>query len=221
MSFIKSALFGNEGSYKFFGIDVSFEKEPPKISSRSFPIILDRYIKVINCILRSRGFAVLTLHRLHTLIHEMGHLVLGLKVLKAERAKLIIFKDISLGMPSAVTMIKIGKLTEREDSFYAAAGPMASMAFSSCELMLAAAMRKHCTIPSYIMGSGAFLNISNELLYAAISIIRFYRMKDEHPNESLGDFGDIARNGKKHLALASLVLISECALGIFGAYKLL
>lgn len=221
MSFIKSVLFGNEGSYNVFGVDVYFVKEPPK----NMPIppsgIPERYIKIINYILRSRIFAVVTQCRLHNFIHEIGHLVVGLKVLHAEQAKIIIIKDISFDKPLALTTIKARKFNGIKYSFLKVAGPMTGVAFASCELMLATAMRNLCTVPSYILGIGAVFSILNELLYAGISITHYFRSNGSHSYHTLGDFGDIARNSKKHLALASLALISECALGIFGAYKLL
>ena len=90
------------------------------------------------------------------------------------------------------------------------AGPMGNVAFSTCKLVAATALKNYLPWPiALTLGSGAVIWMSGELLYAYVSAL----------NRDHGDFGQIACCGNTHLALASTALISQVALGIFAAIK--
>ncbi|MDE3056208.1 MAG: hypothetical protein KGI80_05940 [Verrucomicrobiota bacterium] len=91
------------------------------------------------------------------------------------------------------------------------AGPMANIAFASSKLIAAAALRRYFLgIATLILGGGGSLWMAGELFYAFTSATQ----------RNDGDFGKIAKQGNGYLALASLLLVLQCALGVFSAIYL-
>jgi hypothetical protein len=88
------------------------------------------------------------------------------------------------------------------------AGPMADIAFSSCKIVAATALKTHLSLPvALVLGGGGALWIFGELLYAYTSV----------SNKDGGDFSNIAERGNAHLALATAAVVSQIALTIFTA----
>jgi hypothetical protein len=131
------------------------------------------------------------------------------KVLTGQNSEVIFFTSLCVGMnryPSAM-----GNASDWKQTAINIAGPMGDMAFSSCKLVAATALKSYLSWPvALALGSGAVMWMSGELLYAYVSA----------SNRSHGDFGWIARRDHTHLALASTALVSQCALGVFAAIRL-
>lgn len=208
MSFLKSVLFGSEGSYNVFGTIVKFQNElpsyltPPNLDGAG--VVSQLAFKCIN----SNAFRWITQGYTHVFVHEMSH-ALACKVLIGQNSEVDFFTSLCIGknrLPPAVACASGWKQTVIYTS-----GPMGDIAFSTCKLVAATALKSYLSWPvALALGSGAVVWMSGELLYAYVSAAK----KDN------GDFGNIARRGNTHLALASTALISQCALGIFAAIKL-
>jgi hypothetical protein len=207
MSFLKSVFFGYEGSYNIFGTQVNFVNEFPQHLT---PPTLDG-AGVISQLaykcLKSNAFHWITQLHTHSFVHEMSH-ALACKALTGQNSKVNVFykRGGLIQYPPAARNSSDWKSTVID-----LAGPMGNVAFSTCKLNAATALKPYLSWPvSLVLGSGAVIVMSGELLYAYVSA-----SKKDH-----GDFGFIARRGNTHLALASIALISQCALGIFTAIKL-
>ncbi|MCB1107914.1 MAG: M50 family metallopeptidase [Chlamydiia bacterium] len=206
-SFFKSTLLGNEGSYNIFGIDVEFKDElpselsPPNLDGAGFISRL-----AFRCI-SSNVFRLITQSYIHVLVHEMSH-ALACKILIGQDASVRVFTKLCLGKTDLPSLTR--SASDWTQTAIDLAGPMGSIAFSSCKLVAATALKNHLPFPiALTLGSGAALWISGELLYAYVS----------GSNMDYGDFGCIARREKSHLILANLILVSQCCLGIFAAIK--
>lgn len=208
MSFFKSILFGCEGSYNIFGTPVKFQNElpshltPPSLEGAG--LISQLAFKCIN----SNAFRWITQGYTHVFVHEMSHAV-ACKVLVGQNSEVDFFTSLCMGknaLPPAAVHASDWKKTAIE-----IAGPMGDIAFSSCKLVAATALKSYLSWPvALALGSGAVIWMSGELLYAYVSASK----RDN------GDFGYIARRSNTHLALASTALVSQVALGIFAAIKL-
>jgi hypothetical protein len=90
------------------------------------------------------------------------------------------------------------------------AGPLADVAYSSCQLVGAVAFKDRISLPAAVfLGGSSAIWITGELMHAALSAIE----------KDAGDFGEIAGLGKKYLRVASISLVSCCALGVFAALQ--
>ncbi len=209
--FLSSLLFGTTGSYQLLGIEINFEKinNPPfrfsqicnqslisQIFSRTVGFFAD------NC-LRSAPFRVLSLGYLHVLSHEMGH-AMAFKAFTGGTPKITIFTDFGGG--TTVSNSSFSRLGLSKWSIVSASGPLTHMFFSNCILAASLALRASNPLIASILGIGSAIWMTGELLYAT---------------RERGDFGSIAQNSHFHLALATIALVGECALGVFTAYKLL
>lgn len=210
MSFVKSVLFGSEGSYNILGIQAKFEKEEPLDYSSSILILEGAgFISkiAIKC-LNSNVFRWITQGYAHIFVHEMSH-ALTLKLFTNQDPMIRVFKSSCTGgciPPSASETLPIWKKT-----IVKVAGPMGNIALCTCKLVAATALKSYLSWPiALAIGGGAVIWMTGELLYAYTSAL----------NRDAGDFGCIARYGDSHLALASIALVSQCALGIFAAIKL-
>ena len=208
MSFLKSVLFGCQGSYNIFGTKVRFQNELP---SHLSPPSLDgagAISQLASKCLNSNAFRWITQSYTHVFVHEMSHAI-ACKVLTGQNSEVDFFTSPCLGktaLPPAVTYASDWKQT-----VICIAGPMEDVAFSTCKLVAATALKSYLSWPvALALGSGAVIWMSGELLYAYVSA----------SNKDHGDFGMIARRGNTHLALASTALVSQCALGVFAAIKL-
>ncbi len=208
MSFLKSLLFGSAGSYTIFGTKMKFENELP---SHLTPPSLDRLGIISQLAFRcihSDAFRWITQGYTHVFVHEMSH-ALACKVLTGQNSEVNVFTSLCVGNyqpPSAV-----GYASDWKRTLIETAGPMGDIAFATCKLVAATALKSYLSWPvALALGSGAVIWISGELLYAYVSA----------SNSDHGDFGSIARRGNTHLALASTALASQVALGIFAAIKL-
>ncbi len=218
MSFLKSLVFGSEGSYKIFGIPVSFEKKDPSIEIAD--IEGAGFIsKLANNCLNSIPFRLITQGYAHVCIHEMSHAI-AIKLLTNESPYVHICTDTCTGYTRSdeddifePELWKDNDNIEAEpwkDNIIHAAGSIGNVAFSSCELIAATAFKNYLSWPvALALGGGGALWLSGELLYSYVSAIR----KDN------GDFGQIASSHKMHLALAGAALVGECALGVLAAVK--
>jgi hypothetical protein len=226
MSILKSVFLGSEGSYKILGIDVQFQKNHmPNTPSVVGAITPESYLTsqaqnsnifvkslgyVADKLLKSNAFKVITQAPMHAFVHEMGH-ALAAKMLLGDNARVFIYTDLGAGDTFYANFYKQFS-AERERSIICAAGPMADMIFSSCELVGAVALRNYLSTPVAVtLGAGAVIWMTGELFLAYISA----------SNNTFGDFGIIARNGATHLAIASAALVGQCALGVFAACQFL
>lgn len=209
MNFLKSLLFGSEGTYNIFEIQVKFQNElppfltPPRLDQ---PGVISQL--VIKCI-KSDAFRLVTQAYTHVFVHEMSH-ALACKILTGQNSEVDLFTNRCVGVnhyPPAVTYASDWKQTVID-----VAGPMGNIAFSTCKLVAATALKSYLSWPvALALGSGAIVWMSGELLYAYVSA----------SNRNDGDFGLIALRGNTHLALASTAIVSQVALGIFVAIRLL
>lgn len=208
MSFLKSVLFGYEGSYNILGAPVKFENElPPHLKPPSLDgagVISQLAFKCIN----SNAFRWITQGYTHVFVHEMSHAI-ACKVLTGLNSKVNFFTSLCVGMNQYPPAIR--NASDWKQTVISIAGPMGDVAFSTCKLIAATALKSYLSWPvALALGSGAVIWMSGELLYAYISA----------SNGDHGDFGRIARHGNIHLALASTALVSQCALGVFAAIRL-
>lgn len=206
MSFLKSVLFGDEGTYNIFGAQVNFENELPSyslsVSLEGAGLISKLASKCIN----SNAFRWITQGYAHVFIHEMSH-ALAYKLLTHQNAKVLVIKNLCQGRTSYPSTVN----TDWKRTILDVSGPMGNIAFSTCKLVAATALKSYLSWPvALALGGGAVIWISGELLFACVSA----------SNKSPADFGFIARRGNTHLALASTALFSQVALGIFAAIKL-
>jgi hypothetical protein len=204
MSFIKSILFGCEGSYNIFGTSVKYKSDNYNYSLKGAGFISQLASECIN----NNAFRLLTQSYVQVLVHEMSHVLAG-KIFTGKNSNIVLYTNTC----SAITSLprEFNELADWKKSVIDIAGPMGSIAFSSCKLMAATALKPHLSWPaSLVIGSGAIMWISGELLYASVSA-----SKKDH-----GDFGCIAQKGNTHLALSTTAILSEVALGIFLAIKL-
>lgn len=205
MSFIKSILFGCEGTYNIFGIKVNFEKEDPSdgpsLEGAGF------ISKASNKCINSNAFRLITQGYSHVFIHEMTH-ALTFKLLSNQNGLVTIFKDSCTGKTEFPFPLE--NLGNWRKTIVTIAGPMGNIAYSTCKLVAAMALKSYLSWPiALALGSGGVIWIAGELLYAYTSAL----------NKDIGDFGNIARHSDTHLTLASTALVSQCALGIFAAIK--
>lgn len=214
MSFLKSVIFGAEGSYNILGFDVSFKKnDSPRYSfaaSTCSSGILSIFTKSIGYLadscLNSKVFHVITQGYAHTFVHEMGH-ALAFKALTNLKPKVSIYTDFCGGNNNPGSL---KSLSPKILSSIYVAGPMANMAFSSCKLVGAIALRAYLPMPVVAtIGVGAVIWMIGELFLAYTSA----------SNNDRGDFGRIARHGSNHLVLASVALVGQCVLGILAARR--
>lgn len=215
MSFLKSVFFGSEGSYRIFGIDVSFEKKPSFYSSDSSSEPLDTlsiFKKAtrnlfINCI-NSKAFNCAMHSWVHVFAHEMGHALTG-KWLLSSSAKIRIFTNHVGGM-NTYAYRRMHQAPLEIQSTITTAGPLVGMAFSSCELVAAVALKNYISWPvALFMGTGASYAMFCGLCELGMTLLEF----------DGSDFQILARDSKKHFVIASAAVVAECALGICAAKK--
>lgn len=208
MSFLKSVLLGDEGSYNIFGIQAKFKNELPShylpVSLEGAGLISKMAFKCLN----SNVFRWITQGYTHVFTHEMSH-ALACKLLTNQNSTVHVIKSICEG--GILYPTELAYASDWKKTIVDVAGPLGDIAFSSCKLVAATALKNYLSWPiALALGSGSVIWISGELLYAYISA----------SNRDAGDFGKIAHRGNTHLALASTALVSQAALGIFAAIKL-
>jgi hypothetical protein len=192
MGFIKSLFMGSPGAYDVGGVKVNFE-ESPRADGDKPKLLKNRFLD-------SRLFRLVSGDALHTFVHEMGHA--------------IAYKLIIPGCTPVVTINETGGATQAKNrtgwrnTVINLAGPLANMVFSGGKLAVAAAIRQGYlgTPLAIVLGGGALCHMALELGYACASA-----------RDGDGDFGDIANEGPKHLALASTALIGQTALNLLAA----
>jgi len=206
MSFsgLKSLFWGSEGHFEDKGVLVHFmDSITPSEPSHNFLVHFKH--KIVS----NKWFQIASQVYLHTYIHEMGH-ALACKQVIPDRSCVYVHPKSGFTMGSFVTPLSLNCQPQWKQSFVDAAGPLAQIAFSSLRLVAAVALRNYVPWPvSFVLGVGAVYHMMEELSYAAESSI-----------SGDGDFGSIASNSKTHLAIASVALIGECALGILSASAL-
>lgn len=211
MNFLNSIIFGKDGQYTIFGINVAFQKPDTDIpyhkpsDSDLLPSFLNSIQHIPLDFLNSRTFQVLTQGYCHVFFHEMGHCIAS-KFFANNQNKIDIFTNILGGYSKGLA----------QNSIVYLAGPMAGMTFSACKLLTVLALKTYLSTPIVLLlGTGSLLWMTGELLYAATSAcgVNF------GPIDLTGDFGKIAENSSLHLALATAALVGEYALAIFVAYN--
>ena len=163
--------------------------------SACLPIRALGYVADSCC--NSRIFSLLTLGHLHTLVHELGHAV-AYRIITGGDATIQLSTKSCYGS----TLFHPGP---RQSSSWgitwiALSGPLADAIFSTLLIFGALAVQH-----SLALGLPAVFWMRGELLYAILSAWK----------EDQGDFGQIASEGWPHLLVASALLVSICALGIF------
>ncbi|MBA3958602.1 MAG: hypothetical protein H0X51_09470 [Parachlamydiaceae bacterium] len=206
ITFVKSVLFGSDGNYHAFGIDIQYKQN--ELGSNSDLGGAGCISVIANRCFNSHVFHVVTQGYLHTFIHEVGHALAG-KVLYGENSRIIICTS----PIHPVNRRDESRFKNWKETIYCLSGPLANMCFSTCKLVAAVAFRSYLSLPvACIFGAGAVFWISGELLYAYVSAAG---------NLPEGDFYKIARIGNVHLALSTVVLVGQAALGVFCAVQFL
>lgn len=207
MSIIKSLLLGNEGTYKILGVQLEFQKELPSYLS---PPSLEGhgiFSKLASKFINSDFARLISVSNIHLFVHEMSHAI-ACKLITNQNSSISFFTKRCLAVnyyPREVLHCQDWKRTILDS-----AGPIGDIAFSSCQLVAANALKNYISWPiSLLLGGGALLFMAAELFYAYSSASK----------KDFGDFGLIAKRNISHLVFSSIALISSCALGIFGALK--
>lgn len=208
MAFLKSVFFGSEGTYHILGIEVRFEKELPA----HYPDLnLDGagfISKIASRCITSKPFCWISHAYSHVFAHEMSH-ALAVKAVVNQTSQVHVNTELSIGGTTYPRELR--EAASWKKALVSVSGPMGNVAYCTCKLVAATALKDYLTWPvSVVLGGGAVMWMSGELLYAYTSATYGTR----------GDFGQIASLGNTHLALASAALVGECALGVFAAIKL-
>ena len=196
----RSLFLGAPGRYSLLGIPISF-KRPSDVSQNSF---------LYKIVFGNVIFPFLTGGYLHVAVHELGHALthklVGNEVLSME----IHVKQGALYGGQVIPVVR--NTSTIATTATCAMGPIAGALLSGVQLASLAALKDRISIPvAAVLGVGPLLWMVGECHYALTSALA----KDD------GDYGLIAKiSGPRHLAVASVVLASTCALGILGAVKL-
>lgn len=196
---IKSILLGAEGSYDVLGgALVTF-----KPFSRNEAIYSNKSSQASrsNSSWGERSLELMTGGPSHAFVHEVAHWVMY-KARGVNSSTIEIYTKQGEGLctPNG----DISHLSPIDLSLVSAAGPVANMIYSSGKLMAVAALKDHLPWPvALTIVLGTSYQIGQELRYCYSSAID----KDE------GDFGDIAKRSKTHLAVASVALVTPIVLG--------
>jgi hypothetical protein len=217
INFTKSILFCEPGSYSILGVNVRFEN----IHQTAFPsgsagvyvgkdenFLLSAIKKAARECFTSYTFQCLSLGYLHIFVHEMGHALTNRLFSKSNKPPSII---ISRAQGGVTSYARIEPDSPARRSLISAAGSLTNMLFSGALLISAEAFRTFALIPALILGTGSFLWMTGELLYAQTSA--------KHLDG--GDFGQIALESPLHLLAAQTALVGLYTLSIAGAIALL
>ncbi len=203
--FFQALLLGEEGFYRVGGVKIAFKDIKSPFTFEGAGVISDL---VMRC-QKNRLFRLLSLAPLHVLVHETGHLLSDRYFTQKDSQTIKIYTTTIGGRTFYCDSDE--PLPSWQHSITDAAGPLLQMAFSSAQLVAAAAMSDYLPRPvTLLLEAGAIVHMTGELLYAGLSVMK---SKD-------GDFGDIAKRSKVHLAVATAGLVGTCALGFFGAFQL-
>jgi hypothetical protein len=211
MSILKSLIFGSEGSYHVLGIPVDFRKKESSDPFTTEASGIDLIFKPIEheagfiSKLADKCFNGLARAYMHTAVHEMGHAI-AYKLFSGDTPNIVVYSD--QGSEGYTHSQWINCLPAWQRNIVSAAGALGNVAFSSCELATAFALKRYCGPLALVLGSGAAASIAQDLIYSIHSTIK----QDD------GDFGKIAQSNKTHLALAGAALVGECALAALAAY---
>jgi hypothetical protein len=227
MSFARSALFGEPGQYKQFGIDTSYS------SSQQCPVTdLDGagpISDLATTVLKSRRFRVFTQGYLQVNVHELGH-ALAYKFFTGSNPRIII--DTSTCTGTTEPYAETDKLPPWKQTVTDLAGPLASVALSSCKIVAFVALRNYITWPfALALGASNALWIAGEFLLAGVSVkaaledtapqpVKTKLASFASPREE-NDFYAITKRGSAHLKAAAAALIATASLGIYTALKML
>lgn len=204
MSIIGSLFLGCEGNYNVFNTPISFEVSGHYMTSENSHF----FVSLTKETLHSYPFRITTLAFTHFFVHEMGHALANQMLFPMEKyhSSIVIFTD---QFGAYTTRLKSNE--GYKSSLVSLAGPLIDMIYS-CTLLAAAVLigKKVSKFAGYMLGTGSLVWILGELVYAFSSPIR----------NDIGDFAAIADNGIDHLLVSLSLLVSTCALGIFGSIKL-
>lgn len=205
MSFLKSLFLGSEGSYKVFGVPVSFEDRASDSNSNPGGVLA-----VAKKCLDNTVFRFANLSYAHVFFHEMGHVLMSKQFPRKDlfsiqpNAEVVQEVTIFTKTCEGVTINGTLGLTGWKKTLVCVSGPMANIAFSTVMLAAAQVLKGSIvTLPiALALECGAVYEIAGELYYAY----------DSATKEDDGDFGLIARQGDKFLGVAGIALIAEAAL---------
>lgn len=147
----------------------------------------------------------------HTFIHEMSHAITA-QLFTGLGSKIEIYVDIKKTKELGITHHPRLN-SDWKNSLVAFTGPMVGVAFETCKIAALTRLKKNLLpLPiSVLLATQATLNIVNECWYGLTSAYH----KDG------GDFGQIAKKSKIHLALTGSLFAAQCALGMYNFYKFL
>jgi hypothetical protein len=207
MSFVKSLFFGSEGSYNILGVPVTFQKGLP--NELTYPSRSDLLSQIVRRCINNEAVRILTFTYAHVFVHEMCH-ALTCKLLTSQAGTVVFSANPFCACSEYPDEFQ--NASPWKQTVIAVAGPMGGIAFSTCQLVAAIALKSYISWPiALVLSAGAVLRVAGELIQASTDAC-----SGKH-----GDFGGIRYcRGKIHLALASLALVTQCALGVFAAIKL-
>ncbi|MBI5345910.1 MAG: M50 family metallopeptidase [Chlamydiae bacterium] len=211
-NFLKSVLLGSIGTYCILGTPIEFKKEYLPFSRKVYsPEELKFYNSNAGRLITQGFFLITTQGYAKVFVHEVCHAI-AVKLLLKQNTKITIFTKGYSGMTESTTGLQ--EVSDWKKSIISVAGPMGSMAFSTCKLVALTALKSY--IPRHValtLGGGAIISMSLDLEKAYLGASS--KCKDD-----IRDFARIKRHGANHLAVASSVLVAQYALGIFVANKL-
>ncbi len=213
MLILNSIIFGSEGTYKLFEISLNFINKPVDFSASPGVNPPDFISYVLRRCIENQVFQWITQARAHAFVHEISH-ALANRCLKGRSTDVNVY-------PNGCEAFDPTPTTNQErpsdwgETVIDMAGPMGSIAFSTCKLLTAIALKRRLSCPAapvaLTLGGGAVIWMAGELLHTYVSFL----------NQGKGtcSIGCIQQRGKAHLSFAIIALISQYALGIFAAVQ--
>jgi hypothetical protein len=229
MSFLKSVLFGYEGSYNILGIPVTFQYKgrftiprdyatflqaeyPPPNSTNPSEKTSQLSNKILNIheFMREAGDRLTSLGYTVTFVHEMSH-ALADKFFNLSPEVFINTRKLTGGFGSTTVYLPPSLANWKRTIIYSA-GCIGAVVFCTSIIVMAVAVEKYVSryiviiLQSLALGQAIFQGI----VYPFTSI---YHHDD-------GDFGQIAKHcGDTHLVLATTAVVMQTALTTFVYYK--
>jgi hypothetical protein len=189
-SFINSVLFGSRGDYKFCGVNINFESGF-RHRKNAYPLTNSPFLQDFHKATHRATFGYA-----HVLTRELGQAFMARCLGFNNREE---YNNVSINTDECVGSMPTFS-NDWKDTVIKVAGSISNIAFSSCQLVTAVALKDYISWPiSTILGGGALTWMATELLYQ--NGYGFSTIPDSHRN------------------LSSIALITSCALGISTAIK--
>lgn len=186
--------------------DSSFYQSSSKISK-----FFQRQLSALaDYTLNSLIFNLATQGKIHVLAHELGHAVACKVLLKTKSTpRIVLYKNCS-GETYLTNTYR--QASDLKKSFIDGAGPLTNIVFSNIKLLFGLAFKQ--SLPKSLrltLGVGSIFWITGEIYYAYCGV----------KNNVETDFGTIAMRNKKHLIIATSMLIMGSILGLLNSLKLI